>query len=58
MKKKVEMKSNGFKQTEIGLIAEDWEVVRLGEGLKKLLKNGQNYREKAFGPREKDKKRI
>ena len=52
------MKSNGFKQTEIGLIAEDWEVVRLGEGLKKLLKNGQNYRGKAFWPREKDKKGI
>ena len=33
------MKSNGFKQTEIGLIPEGWEVVRLGEMLKKLLKN-------------------
>ncbi|MCR8487039.1 MAG: restriction endonuclease subunit S [candidate division WOR-3 bacterium] len=25
------MKGNGFKETEIGLIPEDWEVVRLGE---------------------------
>jgi len=25
------VEKNGFKQTEIGLIPEDWEVVRLGE---------------------------
>jgi len=25
------MRENGFKETEIGLIPEDWEVVRLGE---------------------------
>ena len=33
------MSRNNFKQTENGLIPEDWEVVRLGDYLE-LIKNG------------------
>ena len=33
-----ENKENNFKQTEIGLIPEDWEVVRLGEVFKEVNK--------------------
>lgn len=35
---------NKFKQTEIGLIPEDWEVVKMGEAAELLPKNF--YREK------------
>ena len=31
MKCKAEMKSDGFKQTEIGLIPEEWKVGRSGD---------------------------
>jgi len=33
-------KMSGFKQTEIGLIPEDWEVMRLGEII--VYKKGKN----------------
>ena len=38
------MRKNSLKQTEIGLIPEDWEMVKLGEVAELLPKNF--YREK------------
>ena len=42
------MSRNNFKQTEIGLIPEDWEVVRLGDYLE-LIKNGVTKKQNKKG---------
>jgi len=39
----MEVVENGFKETEIGLIPEDWEVVRLGEILEEKDEKVKNY---------------
>jgi len=39
--------SKGYKQTEVGLIPEDWEVVRIGECF--VFKNGLNKEKHFFG---------
>jgi type I restriction enzyme S subunit len=49
MKVAMEVLESGFKETEIGLIPEDWEVVRLGEVVEKIKAGGTPKRsEKRF----------